>query len=223
MFHPVLHQSSNQSQTIARALVTANKDPEQLGRVQVRYPFYSGDSAQMSTQWARVCQPYASSENGVWWIPDVGDEVVVAFESSNVDHPIVVGSIYGPKNKPPASGGSGDFNSDGKNNAKFIKSRAGNLLAFDDSASKPGVELMGKKKLLARDDMGAKLNLENGKIALGNSAGELLDLFEQLLDSLQTAAPTMVATAVGPGILNPSVVAKVTELKIKLKMMKGSL
>lgn len=214
---------SSHALTVSRALVTANKDPQKLGRVQVRYPHYLGNSSEMSTQWARVCQPYGSSENGAWFLPDVGDEVLVAFESSNVDNPIVVGSLYGEKNKPPTSGLSGDYNDDGKNNLKFIKTRAGNLFALDDSPSAPGVEIVGKKKMLARDDMGAKVKLEDGKIAIGNSAGELLDLFDQLLDGIQNAAPMMVQTAVGPGVLNPALVAKVSVLKAKLAMMKGSL
>lgn len=208
---------------VVRALVTANKDPDKLGRVQVRYPHFFGPSAEMSTQWARVCQPYASSENGAWFLPDVGDEVIVAFESSNIDNPVVIGSLYGEKNAPPASGLSGDRNEDGKNALKFVKSRAGNLIAFDDSSGSPSTEVVGKKKFTARDDVGAKLKLENGKIAIGNSAGELLDIIEQLLDTIQSNAPTMVSTAVGPGILNPAVIAKVTMLKAKIGMMKGSL
>lgn len=222
MFHAGAPRQSH-LMTVSRALITANKDPEKLGRVQVRYPFYSGTSANMSSNWARVCQPYASNENGTWWLPEVGDEVLVAFESNNVDHPIVVGCLYGPKNKPPKSGLSGDLNDDGKNNLKFIKTRAGNFLAFDDSPGSTGTEIMGKKKMITRDDGGAMVKLEGGKIAIGNSYGELLDMFEQLLGAIQNAAPTMVATAVGPGILNPSVVMKVTELKMKLSQMKGKL
>ena len=200
---------------VTRALVAANIDPEKQGRIQVTYPFFAGASGQTPSSWARVCMPYASKEHGGWFVPEVGDEVLVVFESSNIDNPIVVGTLYGPKNGPPSSGLSGDFNEDGKNNLRFIKTKSGNCLSFDDSP--------GKESIQMKDKGGATVKLEKGKIAIGNQVGELFDLMVQLLDSISNNAPTFVSTAVGPGLLNPALVAKVIEVKTKLSQMKGSI
>jgi hypothetical protein len=73
--------------------------------------------------------------------------------------------------------------------------------------------------LVVRYDQ-AKLRFANGKIALGNQAGELLDLFDQLISTLQTAT---VSTALGPQPLDPATQATLTQLKTTLSLMKGSL
>jgi len=198
-----------------RALVTDNKDPDKLARVKVIYPHFSGDAAQLPSEWARVCQPYASKGNGVWFLPEVGDEVLVVFQGENLEHPIVLGTFYSSKNSPPKSGRSGDLNDDGKNNLKFLKSKAGNLLVFDDSPGKEGVAL--------KDSEGAQLKFEKGKIALGNKSAELFDLLDQLLDCLNQNASQFVSTAVGPGTLNPTILQKITETKEKIGQMKGKL
>jgi uncharacterized protein involved in type VI secretion and phage assembly len=201
--------------SVTRARVTDNKDPNKQGRVKVIYPSFSGDSGQLPSEWARLCHSFASKGSGSWFVPEIGDEVLVAFDGPSLDHPIILGSLYGASNNPPSTGKSGDFNSDGKNNLRFIRSKSGNFLAFDDSPGKEGIHISDKE--------GAQLKLEKGKVALGTQAGELFELIEQLLDVISQNAPTMVSTSVGPGVLNPSILSKVNEVKSKIGQMKGKL
>jgi len=118
---------------LARAVVRAMDDPDKQGRIKVEYPWYNGASGQMPSEWARLCLPYASKQAGMWMLPEVGDEVIVFFENGNIDSPIVMGSLFSSRNTPPESGKAGDHNSDGKNNLRFIKTKSGHLLCFDDS------------------------------------------------------------------------------------------
>jgi len=75
------------------AIVVDNVDPANSGRVKVRLPqvLVAGDSAHEA--WARIATLMAGANRGTWFIPDVGDEVVVAFEQGNLDRPYVIGSL----------------------------------------------------------------------------------------------------------------------------------
>jgi hypothetical protein len=70
---------------------------------------------------------------------------------------------------------------------------------------------------------GAKLKLSGGKVALGAGATEVVDSLIKVLDQFINNAATIVATAVGPGQLNPAVVAQFTSMKAALTAIKGSL
>lgn len=70
---------------------------------------------------------------------------------------------------------------------------------------------------------GAELSLANGKVALGNDVGELLQQLVTLLQAFTTAAPTFVSTAVGPGVLDPTLVTAISDATTTLTGMQGSL
>lgn len=223
---------TNGKSVFLRAIVRSNQDPQGLGRIKVSYPRFSGTSSEVNSGWVQMTSPFASSEHGQWFLPDEGDEVLVALESSNFSMPIVLGSLYSEKRKPPGVGRGGDKNQDGKNSVKFIKTKAGNELSFEDASGKEEVLLkqtdgsqikMKKDETVVTESGGSTLSLKGGKVALGNSSAELLDLISQVLEVFEQNASTMVSTAVGPGVLNPGVMAKVSEVKAKLAQLKGSL
>lgn len=140
-------------------LVTNNKDPEKLGRIKVKFPWLSDE---VESWWARVCQPMGGKERGQWWIPEIDDEVLVGFEHGDVRFPYVIGSLYNGVDKPPKAdditsgfGGTGydhgsyscsgrDFNEDGKNDLRFIRSRSGHLLVFDDKSGEEKITVTDK-------------------------------------------------------------------------------
>jgi len=110
-------------------LVTNNKDPEKRGRIKVKFPWITNDE---ESHWARIATMDAGKDRGSWWIPEVNDEVLCVFEHGDVNFPYVIGGLWNGKDTPPTTGRAGDFNQDGKNNLRFIKSRDDHLLIFEE-------------------------------------------------------------------------------------------
>jgi phage baseplate assembly protein V len=120
---------------VAVALVTDNHDPEGLGRVKIKYPWLDDDD---ESYWARVVSPMAGNDRGMFMIPEVDDEVLIAFEQGSMDYPYVLGGLWNGKDKPPES------NSDGKNNQRTIKARSGHIIRLDDTDGSEKVEIIDK-------------------------------------------------------------------------------
>ena len=79
-------------------LVTNNNDPQNLGRVKVMFPWLSDN---LESDWFRVASPMAGAGRGIMFMPEVDDEVLVAFEHGNPQRGIVVGSLWNGKDKTP--------------------------------------------------------------------------------------------------------------------------
>ncbi len=84
------------------AEVVDNKDPENLGRVQVRFLW---DVDGKAHPWARIVQASAGMTGkgiryGTHCTPQMGDHVLVAFENSDPSFPVVIGSVYHSEKKP---------------------------------------------------------------------------------------------------------------------------
>ena len=86
-------------------IVTQNDDPDGLARVKVRFPWLSDDN---SSRWARITTAMAGPELGAYVLPEVGDEVLVAFAHGRADQPYVIGSLWNGKARPPASTSDGE-------------------------------------------------------------------------------------------------------------------
>ena len=84
---------------IAVGVVTDKTDPEKLGRVRVRYPTLGNDHAGW---WARVLAPGSGAGRGFFSLPQVGDEVLLAFEHESDQHPYVLGSVFNGPGAPGA-------------------------------------------------------------------------------------------------------------------------
>ncbi|PAM91780.1 type IV secretion protein Rhs [Flavobacterium sp. IR1] len=106
------------------AKVKENHDPEGLGRVKVE--FY-GTSGTAVTEWIRMVQPYAGSGKGFYFIPEIGEEVLVGFEGNNVQNPYVIGTQYNGNDKSPYA--------DSGNNIKAIHTRSGHIIKFTEEES----------------------------------------------------------------------------------------
>src|SRR5689334_2824184 len=88
-------------------VVTNIQDDQGLGRVKVKFPWLSDTD---ESHWARVAVPMAGHQRGFYFLPEVDDEVLVAFEHGSADYPYILGALWNGKDEPPASNG------DGKNN-----------------------------------------------------------------------------------------------------------
>ena len=105
-------------------IVTNNNDPDDMGRVRVTFP-WQGDCDE--SYWARVATLMAGNDRGAFFLPEVDDEVLVAFDHGDINHPYVVGALWNGVDTPP------ETNSDGKNNIRKIKSRSGHEIILDDN------------------------------------------------------------------------------------------
>jgi uncharacterized protein involved in type VI secretion and phage assembly len=120
---------------VAVAIVTNNKDPEELGRLKVKYPWRETED---ESYWARITTFMAGNDMGGYFLPEVNDEVLVAFENGDIDHPIILGSLWSGKLKPP------EKNTSGKNDRRLIKSRSGHQVILDDTAGSEKIDIIDK-------------------------------------------------------------------------------
>jgi phage protein D len=114
---------------VVPAIVTNAKDPENLGRVKLKLPWLSDT---YESDWVRTVQMWAGSGYGSLVAPEVGDEVLAAFEFGDLRRPYVVGGLYNGLDKPFA----GDLPlidaGSGKVNKRQLASRTGHVLVFED-------------------------------------------------------------------------------------------
>lgn len=118
-------------------IVTNNSDPEELGRVKVKFPWLS---EQEESNWARIASPMGGPERGLLYIPEVNDEVLVAFEHGDMNYPYVVGTLWNGKDKPPLP--SSEAVSGGKVNKRLIKTRSGHQIMLDDESGKELIRIV---------------------------------------------------------------------------------
>jgi len=81
------------------AEVTSVQDPDSLARVKVKLLTLDGDDG--AEIWARVAVPFAGGDRGAFFLPDVGDEVLVAFVAADPRFPIVIGGLWNGAAQPP--------------------------------------------------------------------------------------------------------------------------
>lgn len=131
-----------------RATVVDNQDPQGLGRVRVQFPWQkvqSKDGEEMLTPWIRITQAYAGFSKGSQFIPEVGEEVMVGFEMSNVERPFVIGALFnGTHNSDPdwmAKVAEGTAN-----NIKAIRTRNGHTLQFNDEGEGGDIQIYDYEK-----------------------------------------------------------------------------
>lgn len=134
---PTLDAAGDRIYGMVIGLVTNNEDPDLMGRVKVRFPWLTDED---ESNWARVLTPMAGNERGIFFLPEVDDEVLVAFEHGDVRFPFVLGALWNGQDKVP------ETNEDGENNKRFIKSRSGHLIRLDDTDGEEKIEIIDKNE-----------------------------------------------------------------------------
>lgn len=140
-------------QGVHSASVLDNRDPERLGRVLVAVPAVGPRGV-----WARVATMMAGPHRGTWFIPEVGDEVLVAFEGDDQRAAYVIGALWNAKARPPVE--------DGDASVKLIRSRRGVTVRIqEDKATRLVIETPAGQRITLQDGPGV-VRLEDGQ---GNS------------------------------------------------------
>lgn len=165
---------------VAVAVVCDNRDPHGMGRVRVTYPWHT---VQNQSFWARVAAPMAGKNRGIFFLPEVDDEVLVVFDRGDVRFPYIIGALWNGKDGPP------EDNGDGKNDLRVIKTRKGHILTFDDGTKgRIKLELNDGKQLLIDDD-GVKLDDGGGNSLAIDSRGGSMTI--KAATRLSISAPTI--------------------------------
>ena len=104
---------------------------------------------------ARVAAPMAGHKRGAYFMPEVGDEVVVGFELGNLNRPVILGALWSDVDAPPSSADTSS-----SNNVRTLTSRAGHEVTFDDSAAgKIQIKTAGGMEITL-DDAGQKITIK---------------------------------------------------------------
>ncbi|HZT32868.1 MAG TPA: phage baseplate assembly protein V [Bryobacteraceae bacterium] len=126
---------SRRIEGVVVGIVIDNQDPQGLARVKVKFPWLSDDDI---GHWARIAVLMAGNQRGTYFLPEVGDEVLVAFELGDVAKPYVLGGLWNGVDAPP------ETNSNGSNDRRLIKSRSGHLVRLDDTNGSEKIEIIDK-------------------------------------------------------------------------------
>ncbi len=164
---------SGKSSGVSIGIVTNNQDPDNEGKVKVRFPMRNSND---ESYWARVATIMAGNSMGAYFLPEVDSEVLVAFEEGDSEHPIIIGSLWNGKEPPP------ETNSDGKNNHRVIKSRSGHTIMLNDdtenSAAKISITSSAGHAIVLDDSSGSE------KISIIDKSGSNKIVFDSAQNNI---------------------------------------
>lgn len=160
--------AENSTNGIVIGVVESLDDPENLGRVQLRYPHLGGQRS----DWARIATPMAGGGRGAFFRPERGDEVLVAFEHGDPRRPNVIGALWSKSALPPEGTGPKT-----ENNIRLFVSRSKHTIVFDDTAGGEKIELMDKdgKRRVTIDSANNRIevNCQQGDVQVFAQSGEV--------------------------------------------------
>jgi phage baseplate assembly protein gpV len=165
-------------------LVTDNVDPDELGRIQVKFPTLHEEPLSF---WIRQISPNAGKERGLYALPEIDDEVMVLFMQGSHDVGVIIGQFWNGVDIPPQEckdtmpkpgdtakqeRSTDEFN-DGtknleKNDRRFWKSRSGHLIVLDDSNGAETVQIWDQTHTLS-----LVFDSADSRILLTNSKGDI--------------------------------------------------
>ncbi len=121
-------------------IVTNLEDPEGLGRIKVKLTNRS--TSDYETDWIRVLTPMAGNTWGMFFLPEVGDEVLVGFCDGDLCKPYVLGSLWSKERTLPDSITVKE--SAPENDIRMIKTRSGHTLLFGDKEGEENIQIVTK-------------------------------------------------------------------------------
>lgn len=138
-------------------VVTNNQDPDDLGRVKVKYPWLTEEHESF---WVRIVCPMAGPGRGFEFIPEVDDEVLVAFEHGDIHRPYILGALWNGVDKPVEP--NSQVVQGAKVQRRVIKTRIGHFVLFDDTDGKGEMSMTtANNHRLALDDANQNITLKS--------------------------------------------------------------
>jgi uncharacterized protein involved in type VI secretion and phage assembly len=116
----------------------------------------------MESDWARVVTIGAGNTRGIQWLPEVNDEVMVAFEYGNFNYPVVVGSVWNGQDALTDTAAVAN----GSVNKRLMKSREGHTILLDDTSGALVIEILDK------NNNSIKIDTTNKKVTI-TSQGDI--------------------------------------------------
>jgi uncharacterized protein involved in type VI secretion and phage assembly len=148
---------------VTLGIVTDTDDTKNLGRVKLRFPWLSN---RVESAWARIATQWGGQRRGSYFVPEVDDEVLVAFRHGDLGYPYVLGFVWSEKDPPPEE--------TPRANRRELRSKQGSLLVFDDTKGKESVTMRSPNGYQVTVDEGArqvKLSEPNGQLEISVTAG----------------------------------------------------
>ena len=147
------------------ALVTDVRDPDGQGRVKVALPWAADPDGAAYLAWARQATLMAGGGRGTWFVPEVGDEVLIGFEAGDPRRPFMLGALWNGSDKTPES-----MDGAGRNNIRVIHSRSGHEIRLDDTA--------GQENIVVKTPGGQKITLSDSptSVEVVDTSGNTLRL-----------------------------------------------
>jgi uncharacterized protein involved in type VI secretion and phage assembly len=169
------------------ATVSDNQDPSGQGQVRVRLPWSPDPAGGQYEVWARLATLMAGGNRGTWFIPEIGDEVLVGFLAGNPSWPYVIGALWNGQDQAPES-------IDRNNDIRSITSRSGIKITMDDTDGAVTLTLQtpgGQTMTMA--DAGASIEMSdsNGNSIQMNASGITITAASQLTINAPTAQITV--------------------------------
>lgn len=126
---------------IVSARVVDQNDPRKMGRVKIQYDWQE----QSESGWVRMAAPHAGGDRGFVFLPERGDEVLVAFEHGNPERPVVLGSLWNGVDQAPRSEfWGGDIE---PNDVKRIVTKSGHRIQLVDKQGKEAIVIATPSRL----------------------------------------------------------------------------
>jgi uncharacterized protein involved in type VI secretion and phage assembly len=135
---------------VVEAIVTAVKE----GEVKVKYPWlHEEEGEEKESDWIRIATAMAGNDKGTFFMPELKDEVLVAFKHGDFNSPYIVGFLWNGKDKTPEQ----------DTKKRKIKTKSGHIVEFDDNTGveKITIESQGKHKIELNDIPPGKITIES--------------------------------------------------------------
>lgn len=142
--------NSNKIDGVVTGIVTDNNDLKGLGRVKVKFPWLDDT---LGSNWIRVASVGGGKSRGIFFVPEIDDEVLVAFEHGDINHPYIVGVLWNDRDKPPLTTQQAVVGR--QVNKRLVRSRSGHEILLDDTA--------GNEQIVIKDKTGMNSITINSK------------------------------------------------------------